>query len=61
MSQGDAGAKWLVERLARETHVDVLDGAANLLADIGPKSVEPIVNSLEHERTRDHAEVLLKA
>ena len=61
VSQGDAGAKWLVERLARETHVDVLDGAANLLADIGPKSVEPIVNSLEHERTRDHAEVLLKA
>jgi hypothetical protein len=61
VGQGAAGARWLVERLARETHVDVLDGAANLLADIGPKSIEPIASSLEYQPTRDHAEVLLKA
>ena len=56
-----AGAQWLVERIARETHVDVLDGVANLLADIGTKGIAAIARKLEAEPTRDQAEVLLKS
>ncbi len=36
VNHGAVGAEWLIERIARESHGDVLDGVANLLADIGP-------------------------
>jgi hypothetical protein len=55
------GASWLVERLATETHGDVLDGVANLLADIGTGSIKPIIGKLADKPTRDQTEVLLKA
>ena len=58
---GSTGAKWLIDRIARETHIDVLDGVANLLADIGPSSIDPIIHKLKAKPTRDQVEVLLKA
>jgi hypothetical protein len=61
VDRGTAGAEWLVDRIGSETHGDLLDGIANLLADIGPKSIVPIARKLEDEPTRDQAEVLLKS
>jgi hypothetical protein len=61
VDRGPRAVTWLVERIAKETHGDVLDGVANLLADIGPASIEPIIGKMEGEPTRDQAEVLLKA
>jgi hypothetical protein len=58
---GTTGTEWLIGRLATETHIDILDGVANLLADIGPTSIDPILNKLKARPTRDQAEVLLKA
>ncbi len=60
-SAGAAGAEWLVKRIAKETHGDILEGVANLLADIGPASIIPVVRELDAEPTRDQAEVLLKS
>ena len=61
MNSGRTGAKWLIERIDTESHIDVLDGVANLLADIGPTSIDPIINKLKATPTRDQVEVLLKA
>jgi hypothetical protein len=61
VSKGAAGARWLAKRLATESHVDVLEAVASLLADFGEKSVSPIVRELDDKPTRDQAEVLLKA
>ncbi len=61
VSKGAAGARWLAKRLATESHVDVLEAVASLLADFGEKSVSPIVHELDDKPTRDQAEVLLKA
>jgi len=58
---GSVGAKWLIDKIARETHIDVLDGVSNLLSDIGPSSIDPIIYKLKAKPTRDQVEVLLKA
>jgi hypothetical protein len=59
--RGAGGARWLARRLRGESHIDVLDGAAGLLADLGDAALGPIVAELEVEPTRDQAEALLKA
>ena len=61
VATGITGARWLVKRLATESHVDVLHAVANLLAEFGEKGIGPIVRELEDKPTRDQAEVLLKA
>ena len=61
VSRGSRGARWLVRRLRSESHLDLLSGVANLLADLGELSLGPIVEELELEPTRDQAEALLKA
>ena len=58
---GTTGAEWLINRLATETHIDVLDGVANLLADLGATSIGPILTKLNARPTRDQADVLLRA
>jgi predicted HTH domain antitoxin len=60
-SLGPRGARWLVERLRNEWHVDLLSGVANLLADLGEVSLKPILDELELEASRDQEEALLKA
>lgn len=60
-SWGPRGARWLVRRLRSESHLDLLSGVANLLADLGEVSLRPILDELEFEASRDQAEALLKA
>jgi len=59
--QGPRGARWLVRRLRSESHLDLLSGVANLLADLGEVSLRPVVDELEFDPSRDQAEALLKA
>jgi hypothetical protein len=61
VAEGVRGARWLAKRLATESHAEVMDAVASLLADIGHQSIPPIVDELDNEPTRDQAEVLLKA
>lgn len=58
---GGEGAHWLVGRIATETHGEILEGVANLLADIGPSSIGPIADALDANFGRDRSEFLLKA
>lgn len=60
-ARGAIGARWLARRLRQESHIDLLDGAAAVLADLGEASLGPIIAELEREPTRDQAEALLKA
>ena len=60
-SRGPRGARWLVRRLRNESHLDLLSGVANLLADLGEVSLRPMLEELEFEPSRDQAEALLKA
>jgi hypothetical protein len=60
--QGNRGLSWLVGRLRREWHIDLLDGVADLLAQAGGAGIPPILDELEHQPLRrDQAEALLKA
>ncbi|MGP0065006.1 MAG: hypothetical protein ACLQGP_15590 [Isosphaeraceae bacterium] len=59
--QGDRGLGWLVGRLRREWHIDLLDGVASILAQAGGAAIVPILDELEHQPRRDQAEALLKA
>jgi HEAT repeat protein len=59
--QGNRGLSWLVGRLRREWHIDLLDGVASLLAQAGGAGLLPILDELERQPRRDHAEALLKA
>jgi hypothetical protein len=59
--QGNRGLSWLVSRLRREWHIDLLDGVASLLAQAGGASLVPILDELERQPRRDQAEALLKA
>jgi hypothetical protein len=59
--QGDQGHRWLVSRLRPEWHIDLLDGVANILAQIGDSAIPPILDELERQPSRDQAEALLKA
>lgn len=61
IEQGVIGAAWLVARIADETHESILQGVANLLADIGQASIGPILYTLGGDPGRDRAVVLLKA
>jgi hypothetical protein len=61
VASGSHGASWLARRIAAETHGDILEGVANLLADIGASSIEPIIRALDTGLGRDQVEVLLKA
>ena len=58
---GQQGARWLCRRLRRETHVDALDGVANILANIGEASLAPIVEELEREPSPEQSEAMLFA
>jgi hypothetical protein len=59
--QGARGLRWLVNRLRRERHIDLLDGVASLLAQAGLAGIPPILDELERRPSRDQAEALLKA
>jgi hypothetical protein len=59
--QGPRGVRWLVRRLRSESHLELLSGVANLLADLGEVSLRPILNELEWKPARDQAEALLEA
>jgi hypothetical protein len=59
--QGDQGLRWLVSRLRSEGHIDVLDGVASILAQIGVTAISPMLDELERQPSRDQAEALLKA
>jgi hypothetical protein len=61
VEKGTEGAKWLIERISRERHIDALEAVANLLAEFGAAAVGPILNRLRDDPTRDEAEVLLNA
>jgi hypothetical protein len=61
VASGRDGAEWLVDRLVKEIHLSLLEGVANLLADIGTKSIEPIIRALESGVKSDQAEALLNA
>jgi hypothetical protein len=58
---GVEGAAWLAGRIRNEAHVDVLDHAANLLADIGSCSLSPVLVELQRSPTIEQAECLLTA
>jgi hypothetical protein len=60
-NQGDHGLRWLVSRLRPEGHIDLLDGVASILAQIGATAIPPVLDELERQPSRDHAEALLKA
>jgi hypothetical protein len=59
--QGDQGLRWLVCRLRPEWHIDLLDGVASILAQIGDTAIPPILDVLDRQPPRDQAEALLKA
>jgi hypothetical protein len=59
--QGDQGLRWLVSRLHPEGHIDLLDGVASILAQIGDTAIPPVLDELERQPSRDQAEALLKA
>jgi hypothetical protein len=61
LRQGDRGLKWLACRLRGEWNIDLLDGAASLLASAGSASLPAVVSELERGPARDQAEALLKA
>jgi hypothetical protein len=60
-AQGDQGLRWLVSRLRLEGHIDLLDGVASILAQIGDTAIPPVLDELERQPSRDQAEALLKA
>jgi hypothetical protein len=60
-TSGSIGITWLIHRVSAETHADILDGVANLLADIGPSIVEPIIRTLVTRSGYEHVDVLLKS
>jgi hypothetical protein len=58
---GEAGSEWLIERLARETNVDALDGVANLLASLRVVSLSAILRALGDKLAADQELALLQA
>src|SRR5271157_1840143 len=44
--QGDQGLRWLVSRLRPEGHIDLLDGVASILAQIGDTAIAPVLDEL---------------
>lgn len=61
INSGQAGAEWLLRRFLQETDFAVQEGVANLLADIGPGSIRPIIRVLRRQLRSDRVEFLLKA
>ena len=60
-SVGESGIRWLVARLRQERNIEVLHGAASLLASLGPAIVPPILDELDGTRARDNGLALLGA
>ncbi len=60
-SSGKDGVLWLVRRLRQERHIDVLDGAASLLAELGEIILVPAFEELGRSRSRDLALCLIWA
>jgi hypothetical protein len=58
---GRQGAQWLGQRLRSETHPELLDGAAAVLADIGTPGIPVILAELELGAGREPTRALLKA
>lgn len=58
---GTDGAEWLVRRLRTERRVEVLDDAANVLAEIGEPGIAPVLDGLEGSKARPQEEALLTA
>jgi hypothetical protein len=58
---GEKGIHWLVARLRPERNIEVLHGAASLLASLGPVVVLPILDELDGTRPGDNGLALLGA
>jgi hypothetical protein len=58
---GEKGIRWLVRRLRGERNIEVLHGAASLLASIGPAIVLPILDELDRTGAGDNGLALLGA
>lgn len=56
---GVGGVRWLVRRLREERHIDVLHGAASLLAGLGEVVLEPVFEELARANSRDQSLCLL--
>jgi hypothetical protein len=61
INSGQEGVDYLVERLNNEFHIDLIEGVSSLLVDIGPRSIDPIVQALNRPQSkRDNTDILLK-
>lgn len=60
-NEGETGLRWIIRRLSEETHGDLLDSAASLLADAGPAAASLILDELERNPETDQAIALWKA
>jgi hypothetical protein len=60
-SSGMEGVGWLVRHLRQERHIDVLHGAASLLADLGEMILGPVLEEVARGGPRDQALCLLWA
>jgi hypothetical protein len=58
---GQVGARWLGQRLRNETHPEILDAAAAILADTGDPGIPAIVGELQVGTGREPTRALLKA
>ena len=58
---GKKRIRWLVSRLRRERNIEVLQGAAFLLASLGPAIVAPILDELDGTPVKDNGLALLGA
>jgi hypothetical protein len=58
---GEGGVRWLVKRLRRERNIEVLHGAASLLASLEIPVIDPILDELETPSVGDNGLALLGA
>lgn len=58
---GEGGVRWLIKRLRQEHNIEVLHGAASLLASLGPVIVPPILDELAGPHVGDNGLALLGA
>jgi hypothetical protein len=59
-NSGREGVQFLVDKLVDETHLELIEGVMNHLADIGPPSIRPIMEVLTSGRSRYNTECFLK-
>ncbi len=60
LQQGLRGAKWLIDRLQRETSVEILDAAAGILRQLDKAVLRLIADALDENPTPEVAEALIR-